>query len=1089
MAKKIYALLVGINDYEPPVAKLSGCLNDVEHFQSYLNDSFNKADLAIQILKNGEATRDNVIKQFRTHLCRAQADDVAVFHYCGHGARSKSASEFARFFPDGWDEGLVCYDSRLGNGYDLADKELAVLIHEVAKNNPHIAVILDCCHSGSGTRDVDMLRKMRVRQTNQVDVERSLESYLEGYYAKLKQKGESQWFSIPTSKHILLSACERTQTAKENLEDHSGVFTSTLVEVLRNSPVSISYADLFVRCRAAVRKRAENQNPQFESYKNFRAFSGFLGRETSGEPPYQVYNEGNSWKINAGALQGLPTEPEKSVGLMLFRKEDLKTPIGTASTVLVGPQESSVKPDVTVDPSVRYHAEITSLPLPPVLMYFKGDETTKELLQRALEKDKSVNVMLTSVAAGTQYEISVENGKILLTQRELAVMIQAVEINPKSPDDSAALMVSILKHVVRWEKGLALQNHGTRMDTSHVDFVFSKVGDNGEEQPYPQNEITLDYVKSGSEWKNILSKFKVRNRTEQELHIVFAHFSSAYGINVYSNEPVPAGKEVTLEVEGNPTPQFWLDDPVNQALENFKLIVSTEKVDDFLLTQEPLELGKTMPSTRGFGTPRATAKYENDWFTKALTVKIVRQLDRVGEKDAALANGQIVVKSHSDVNANLSLRAAAVPTRAAAVPTRAAAVPTRGVSDGADFYKFLEKQGLEMINFAAGVRGDNESILELTNIKNAEKLKENPLKIEVNVPLKDNEGILPLVFDGQHVFLGGDAYKDEKGSTHISIDHIYDIPDNRRSLGGSLKLYFFKTYLERENVNQLRWVEFKTDGKFEYHKEEEVKEKVAAAKNILLLVHGIIGDTEAMARGVQETGLKFDLVLAYDYENLSTRIEETALKLKTQLSAVGLNENDNKKLTMLVHSMGGLVSRWFIEREGGYKIVDHLVMCGTPNNGSPFGKIDGARKILNVLTGLSLNFIPAFIPFSGAVLLLLNRSKEITPTLEQMNPEGEFIKTLNTSNDPGIRYTILAGDVGAYKEPSDEFFAKTLAKIGQSSIFETLFGMKANDIAVSVESILGVNRATAPTRKNVACHHLNYFISEAGQAELKAVEW
>ena len=396
-----------------------------------------------------------------------------------------------------------------------------------------------------------------------------------------------------------------------------------------------------------------------------------------------------------------------------------------------------------------------------------------------------------------------------------------------------------------------------------------------------------------------------------------------------------------------------------------------------------------------------------------------------------------------------------------------------------------------MLNFA-GTRGDIECFFELRDIKKAELLIFNPLEIEVNVSLKDNEGVLPLVFDGQHAFLGGDAYKDESGTTHISIDHIPDIPDNRRSLGGSLKLYFFKTYLKQENVNQLRWVEYKTDGSFEYQK-SNVADKVAAAQNVLLLVHGIIGDTEAMAQGVKATGLnqKFDLVLTYDYENLSTPIAETAQKLKSQLAAAGLHENDNKKLTLLVHSMGGLVSRWFIEREGGNRIVDHLVMCGTPNNGSPFGKIDGARKILNVLTGLSVNYVPMFIPFSGAVLLLLNRSKKITPTLEQMNPSSDFIKTLNTSDDPGIRYTILAGDVDEYKEPSDQFFAKMLAKVGQSSVFETLFGMKANDIAVSVGSILGVEskRAITPVRKNVGCHHLNYFVSEAGQEVLKTVEW
>jgi hypothetical protein len=189
--------------------------------------------------------------------------------------------------------------------------------------------------------------------------------------------------------------------------------------------------------------------------------------------------------------------------------------------------------------------------------------------------------------------------------------------------------------------------------------------------------------------------------------------------------------------------------------------------------------------------------------------------------------------------------------------------------------------------------------------------------------------------------------------------------------------------------------------------------------------------------------------------------------------------------------MGGLVSRWFVERLDGRKVVDHLVMCGTPNHGSPFGRIDEARKILSVLTTLSMNYLPVFIPFSSAVLLLLNRSKKLTPTLQQMNPASEFMKTLNASADPGIPYTILAGDVEKYDEPRDQFFARLLAKTGRSAAVDVLFGKQANDIAVGVESILGIEgqRSIAPTRRHVACHHLNYFVSAAGQAALTSVPW
>jgi len=1074
---RLYALLVGINDYAPEVGKLAGCLNDVDHFHDYLSGAFTKADLAVEVLKDSDATRDNIIKQFRAHLGIAKEGDVALFQYCGHGARWASAKEFREFYPDGKDEGLVCIDSRRPGGFDLADKELAILISEVAKNNPHLAVILDCCHSGSGTRGADAFRGLRPRLTHEVATERPLDSYVDGYYASLRRNKVP--LSIPTSKHILLAACERTQLAQETA-DMSGVFTSTLVEVLNKSGGDMTYSDLFVRCRAAVRSRADNQNPQFEAFDNFNSSSGFLGRKASiAGRRYSVHFDMGGWKVECGAIHGVPTEPEKTVALALYPETDQAHLAGTATTVQVGPQKSELKLGFASDESVRYRAEITSLPAAPMLVYFEGPAQAKVRVQKALDSDGSVNVSLSDIEQGARYSLIAREGKLLLKQRELDLLIQGVAFDDAKPEGAATLMLSLLKHVAQWERSLALQNQRTQMDTSLIDFVFAEQLENGQEHVYPAGEVILDYVQGAGQWKNIRGKLKARNGTQQTLHMVLAYFSTAYGIHILKDDPIEPGDAYVTLWGDDPKDYFYLEGAANESIENFKLIVSTEKVDDFLLAQDGLDLGMMATATRAIGSIKPMNKmvHQNEWFTKDARIKVVRRLDQVGAKDAALAKGKIVVKGHPSIKANLSLSAAKSPSR--------------GVTGGPDFYQAFERQGMEMLNFA-GTRGDNESILELTDIQNAAALKDNPLEIQVNVPLKQDEGILPLVFDGQHVLLGGDAYKDDDGNTHISIDHLPEVADHRRSLSGSLKLYFFKTYLKQDNVNLLCWVEYKTDGSFE-HQKSMVADKVAAARNILLLVHGIIGDTEGMAAGVKACGLdqEFDLVLTYDYENLSTPIAETAQKLKSQLAAAGLHDNDNKRLTLLVHSMGGLVSRWFIEREGGNKVVDHLVMCGTPNNGSPFGKIEDARKILNVLTGLSMNYVPALIPFSSAVLLLLNRSKKLTPALEQMNPESEFIKTLNKSDDPGIPYTILAGDVDAYKEPSDQFFAKMLTKAGQSVIFEALFARRANDIAVGVESILGIEgpRAIAPVRKNVACHHLNYFVSASGQQALTEVQW
>jgi hypothetical protein len=189
--------------------------------------------------------------------------------------------------------------------------------------------------------------------------------------------------------------------------------------------------------------------------------------------------------------------------------------------------------------------------------------------------------------------------------------------------------------------------------------------------------------------------------------------------------------------------------------------------------------------------------------------------------------------------------------------------------------------------------------------------------------------------------------------------------------------------------------------------------------------------------------------------------------------------------------MGGLVSRWFIEREGGNKTVDHLVMFGTPNVGSPFGKVDSARQLSGVLTTLAINALPLAAPYAAAVVYLLNRSKKLTPTLEQMDPTSDFIQTLNGSDDPGIPYTIIAGDIRDYRESSDQLSARLIAKVGSGIVFDTIYQSAGHDIAVSDDSICGVpeNRTPPPRKENIVCHHLNYFASEAGLKAMAGVAW
>ncbi|MFM7072278.1 MAG: caspase family protein, partial [Planctomycetota bacterium] len=930
-------MLVGINDYPRHVGRLHGCRNDVQHLHDYLLDTCDRSRLHVETLLDSDATRRNVIAQIQTYLGRARKDDVVVFHYSGHGARSRSASQFRQFFPDGWDEGLVCHDSRDPGGFDLADKELAMLLAEVARNDPHLTVIFDCCHSGSATRNADDFTQLKARHTHEVLEERPLESYLDGYYTKLDNQGTP--LQIPASRHILLAACQRVQKAWEG-KDHCGVFTSTLLEVLGRTGSDISYADLFVCCRAAVRKRADNQDPQFETYRGFPAYAGFLGnRSAHAARRFSVYFENNGWRVDCGALHGLPSDPDKTVELALFPESDQSRVVGHAATTQVGAQKSDLQLiDFKADSATRFQAEITTLPVPPLVVHLEGEAEGRELFEMTLTAsgDRSFGVsLLTDSPEATRYTLSAENGHYLLKHRETDRLIQGAK---GYTQQAAEYMFAILKQVAAWERAVVLQNHSTRMNPDDVPFQFCELlgDDHAEQYAYPHGEITLDIRKENGKWQVVRGALKACNLTPQPLYLLLVHFADDYGMQVLYNERVePTDSDFTITLDGNAAFNLSLDDNEgDEAIHTFKLIVSTEKVDDFLLGQEPLELGRifdprTTRSTRGltFGPPRKKLVHENEWFTRDLHVKLVRQLDRVTTKDTTLAGGKIKIKGHPSLQAGISLSAAKTATRSAGTAP--------------DIYRALERQGMQLLNFS-GTRGDNESILELTDIQNSDALAQDPLEIELDVDLAAGEFILPLTFDGEHLLLTGDPWQDEQGRTHVRIEHIPEVPDNRRSLGRALKMYFLKTYLGQENVNRLCWIEYKSGGSFERHR-SGVAERVAVARNVLLLIHGIIGNTDGIVQGLklarnaegETVDQKFDLVLTYDYENLSTPIAETAARLKQQLADAGLREGDDKRLTLFVHSMGGLVSRWFIEREGGNRVVDHLVMFGTPNNGSP----------------------------------------------------------------------------------------------------------------------------------------------------------
>ena len=103
----VYALLVGIDAYPPPVPWLAGCRNDVTDLSTFLEGRLGDR-LRLVTLLDREATRQAIVDAMRKHLGQAGAGDVALFSYSGHGSEEPVPKVFATLEPTGRIQTIVC---------------------------------------------------------------------------------------------------------------------------------------------------------------------------------------------------------------------------------------------------------------------------------------------------------------------------------------------------------------------------------------------------------------------------------------------------------------------------------------------------------------------------------------------------------------------------------------------------------------------------------------------------------------------------------------------------------------------------------------------------------------------------------------------------------------------------------------------------------------------------------------------------------------------------------------------------------------------------------------------------------------------
>jgi hypothetical protein len=401
MTHNLYALLVGIDNYPPGLSSLSGCANDIGAFSEYLDKHrAHEFESHRLILLNQQATRQRIIEGFRSHLCRATEQDVALFYFSGHGSQEPTPPEFWHLEPDRLNETIVCWDSRTKGGWDLADKELSKLIAEVSSASPHIVIILDSCHAADATREPQ--ERMGARYVPPDERHRPLDSYIcspkdPPIFRDVAATPVGR-LDLHGGKHVLLAACRENQLAKEYATKGGpqGVFSYSLLEALRTSGSTLSYRDLEKSASALVRRNVMDQSPQLEATDLLDLDRPFLGGAVSGRRVCYTISFDNdlNWTVDAGAVHGVSRPSARGtarfalfpIGTPMCDMTQLSSAVGWAEVTEVHPHLSHVKlvgieaPDVNAVLS----AVLIELPEPAIGVKLEGDEFGVRLAREAI---------------------------------------------------------------------------------------------------------------------------------------------------------------------------------------------------------------------------------------------------------------------------------------------------------------------------------------------------------------------------------------------------------------------------------------------------------------------------------------------------------------------------------------------------------------------------------------------------------------------------------------------------------------------------------------------------------------------------------
>ncbi len=324
-----YAVIVGVGNYElEGVSDLQGPENDVRLMREALEQRGVPAE-NITVLSDGVEgstlpTRAAIMDALNGLVekldDKTEGGDAVTLYFSGHGTRQPDQNNDEQ---DGLDELFLPIDIREWSGSSetgagipnaIVDDELGDLVSAMRAKNASVWLIMDSCHSGSGTRFAQTgvrARQVRASTLNipeggaRVTVEEPDDlTTASGSESNGEERGSFVAFFAAQSFQQAVEVAMETETAEGTQKKFYGLFTAHLSQRLKSDP-HLTFRQLFDAVKFDIERfqaaRSGSQWPAWEASPD--AMNAVpLNPGAAGNRTWRLSTENT---IDAGQLHGL----------------------------------------------------------------------------------------------------------------------------------------------------------------------------------------------------------------------------------------------------------------------------------------------------------------------------------------------------------------------------------------------------------------------------------------------------------------------------------------------------------------------------------------------------------------------------------------------------------------------------------------------------------------------------------------------------------------------------------------------------------------------------------------------------------------